>query len=260
MKAFEDLKKEELTLTHYQRSDGRAADEMRPVKYTPGFIASAPGSVLAEAGRTRVIVTATIDENVPGWMRFQKVPGGWLTAEYRMLPGATAERSKREVLSVGGRTMEIQRLIGRSLRAVMDLNKLGRRQIYLDCDVIEADGGTRTASITAAWLALRMAVDKLLAEGKIKEDPLREAVAAVSVGIVGRTPLLDLCYEEDSAAETDMNVVMTASGKLIEVQGTAEETPFSRAELDQLLDLAEHGVARLLRLQQETLGGGVDAI
>jgi ribonuclease PH len=170
-----------------------------------------------------------------------------------MLPGSTGVRSQREVGKIGGRTMEIQRLIGRSMRSIIDLQKLGRRQIYLDCDVIEADGGTRTASITGAYVALRMAVDRLMQEGKIKQDPISEAVAAISVGVCENTPLLDLCYVEDSSAEVDMNVVMTASGKMIEVQGTGEERPCSRDELDKMLSLAEKGVNELLAMQCEVL-------
>lgn len=252
MKSFDELDELKNELP-FVRSDGRAADTLRPVKVTRDFIPSAKGSVLVEMGATRVIITASVEENVPGWMRYQNVPGGWVTAEYRMLPGSTQDRSKREVGSVGGRTMEIQRLIGRALRSVIDLQKLGRRQIYLDCDVIQADGGTRTASITGAYMALRMAVDRLMKEGLVKQDPVGEPVAAVSVGIVDNRPLLDLCYVEDSAAQVDMNVIMTKSGKLIEVQGTGEERPFSKDELAQLLELAEKGCGELFELQAEVL-------
>ena len=252
MKSFDDLNREEINLT-YKREDGRELDQLRSVKFTKDFIPSAKGSVLVEMGNTRVIVTASVEENVPGWMRYQIVPGGWVTAEYSMLPGSTGERSKREVGKLGGRTMEIQRLIGRSLRSIIDLQKLGRRQIYLDCDVIEADGGTRTASITGAYVALRMAVDRLMAEKKIKQDPISEAVAAISVGVCEHTPLLDLCYIEDSSAEVDMNVIMTESGKMIEIQGTGEERPFSRDELDKMLGLAEKGVNELLAMQRDVL-------
>jgi len=252
MKSFDDLNREEITLA-YKRKDGRALDQLRSVKFTKDFIPSAKGSVLVEMGNTRVIVTASVEENVPGWMRYQKVPGGWVTAEYSMLPGSTGERSKREIGKLGGRTMEIQRLIGRSMRSIIDLQKLGRRQIYLDCDVIEADGGTRTASITGAYVALRMAVDRLMADKKIKQDPISEAVAAISVGVCENTPLLDLCYIEDSSAEVDMNVIMTESGKMIEVQGTGEERPFSRDELDKMLGLAEKGVNELLEMQRDVL-------
>jgi ribonuclease PH len=193
-----------------------------------------------------------VDENVPGWMRQQNVEGGWVTSEYSMLPSATPDRAKREATAgkLGGRTMEIQRLIGRALRSVIDLKKLGRRQLYIDCDVIQADGGTRTASITGAYVALRMAVDRLLAEKLIKEDPIKEAIAAISVGICKGVPLLDLCYFEDSAAEVDMNVVMTASGKFVEVQGTAEAEPFTKEQMAQMMDLAEKGISELLEAQK----------
>ncbi|AKJ64688.1 ribonuclease PH [Kiritimatiella glycovorans] len=255
MKGFEELDKDELELPPYEREDGRAADELRTVAIEPGFIRSARGSVLIAMGNTRVICTASVDESVPGWMRAQNVPGGWLTAEYGMLPAATADRNRREVSAgkPGGRTMEIQRLIGRALRAVVDLEKLGRRQIYLDCDVIQADGGTRTASITGAYVALRLAVNHMRNTGLIKENPISEPLAAVSVGVVEKTPLLDLCYVEDSAAEVDMNVVMTASGKFIELQGTAEERPFSRDQLDAMLGLAEKGIGELLELQESVI-------
>jgi len=235
-----------------RRIDGRAADALRPVRLTPGFISSAKGSVLVEMGQTRVICTASVDESVPGWMRYQNVPGGWVTAEYSMLPGATADRTQREASrgKLSGRTMEIQRLIGRSMRAVIDLQKLGRRQIFLDCDVIEADGGTRTASITGAFVALKLAVARLMEEGLLKESPLKDELAAISVGIHKGTPILDLCYLEDSAAEVDANFVMTASGKIIEVQGTAEEEPFSTDELMQMLGLAQKGIGELLEAQR----------
>ena len=236
-----------------QRIDGRQADELRSVKVTPDYITSAKGSVLIEMGQTRVICTASVDESVPGWMRYQNVPGGWLTAEYSMLPGATQDRTQRESSKgkVGGRTMEIQRLIGRSLRAVVDLEKLGRRQIYLDCDVIQADGGTRTASITGAFIALKLAVARLMKEGLLKESPIKEELAAISVGIHHGVPILDLCYLEDAAAEVDANFVMTSSGRIIEVQGTAEEEPFSKDELMQMLALAEKGIGELFEVQNE---------
>jgi ribonuclease PH len=239
-----------------KRIDGRKADELRKVRFTKDFITTAKGSVLMEMGNTRVICTASVDENVPGWMRYQNVPGGWVTAEYSMLPAATQARTQREAAKgkIGGRTMEIQRLIGRSLRAVVDLQKLGRRQIFLDCDVIQADGGTRTASITGAYVALRLAVDKLMKEGKIKQDPVIEGLAAISVGINKQTPILDLCYLEDSAAEVDANFVMTESGKIIEVQGTAEGAPFSKDELMQMMALAEKGIGELVEMQKAVLG------
>ncbi|MDK2856953.1 MAG: ribonuclease [Verrucomicrobiota bacterium] len=234
------------------RYDGRKPDELRPVKFTRDFTINAKASVLVEMGNTKVICAVSVDENVPGWMRQQNVEGGWLTCEYSMLPSATPDRSRREASmgKLGGRTMEIQRLIGRALRAVVDLKKLGRRQLYIDCDVIQADGGTRTASITGAYVALRMAVDRLLEEKKLKEDPIKEAIAAVSVGICKSVPLLDLCYVEDSAAEVDMNVVMTSSGRLVEVQGTAEGEPFTKEQMQQLMDLAEKGISDLLEAQK----------
>ena len=238
-----------------KRIDGRTSDELRTVRFTKDFITSAKGSVLIEMGKTRVICNASVEENVPGWMRYQKVPGGWVTAEYSMLPAATQDRTQREASrgKIGGRTMEIQRLIGRSLRAVVDLKKLGRRQIYLDCDVIQADGGTRTASITGAYVALKLAVSRLMKEGLLKEDPVIDSLAAISVGIHKQVPILDLCYLEDSAAEVDANFVMTGSGKIIEVQGTAEEAPFSKEELMQMLDLAEKGIGELMEKQNEVL-------
>jgi len=237
------------------RLDGRKPDEIRTVRFIKDFITSAKGSVLIEMGNTRVICTASVDENIPGWMRTQNVPGGWVTAEYSMLPGSTPDRTRREAATgrVGGRTMEIQRLIGRSLRAVVDMQKLGRRQIYLDCDVIQADGGTRTASITGAYVALRIAVDRMLKEGLIKENPIKEAVAAISVGISKKVPILDLCYFEDSSAEVDANFVMTESGRIIEVQGTAEGKPFTKDELMKMLELAEKGIAELFKKQKEAL-------
>lgn len=241
-----------MTLT---RSDGRGADELRQVRMTPGFITHPAGSVLVESGATRVICTASVEEEVPRFLRGQG--RGWVTAEYGMLPGSTNTRVEREAVRgrIGGRTMEIQRLIGRSLRAVVDMEALGERTVKIDCDVIQADGGTRTASITGAWVALSLACRKLVAEGVLEDDPVREAVAAVSVGVVGECSLLDLCYEEDSRAEVDMNIVMTASGRFIEVQGTAEGEPFDKHALDELIALAEGGIARLLAIQREVLSG-----
>ncbi|MBM4152007.1 MAG: ribonuclease PH [Kiritimatiellaceae bacterium] len=234
------------------RHDGRRPNQLRPVKITRDFTINAKSSVLIEMGNTKVICAVSVEESVPSWMRTQNVDGGWLTCEYSMLPSATPERSKREASAgkLGGRTMEIQRLIGRALRAVVDLKKLGRRQLYIDCDVIQADGGTRTASITGAYVALRMAVDRLLSEKLIKDDPIKDSIAAVSVGICKGIPLLDLCYVEDSSADVDMNVVMTGSGKLVEIQGTAEAEPFSKDQLAQLLALAEKGIADLFTAQK----------
>lgn len=253
MKSFQELDKKKVDLADYKREDGRENDKMRPIKFTPDFIPSAKSSVLVEMGNTRVIVTVSVENRVPGWMRYNKIPGGWVTAEYRMLPASTGDRTRRASTkpNIGGRTMEIQRLIGRSLRAIMDLEKLGRRQLYIDCDVIQADGGTRTASITGAFVAVRTAIERLMEEKKIKKNPIQEPLAAISVGIVEQTPLLDLCYIEDSNAEVDMNLVMTESGKIIEIQGTAEEDPFSTDELQQMLGLAKKGIGELIEYGQQ---------
>ncbi|MGB9822619.1 MULTISPECIES: ribonuclease PH [Thermodesulfovibrio] len=230
------------------RPDGRKNDELRSLKIEKNFIKNADGSVLIELGNTRVICTASIENKVPPFLKDQKK--GWITAEYGMLPRSTPVRMLRESTAgrVGGRTHEIQRLIGRSLRAVVDLEKLGERTIWIDCDVIEADGGTRTASITGGYLALREAIKKAMNAGMITEDPLKDSVAAISVGIVSGEPRLDLCYQEDSQAEVDMNIVMTGSGKFVEIQGTAELMPFSKENLLQLISLAEKGIRELLRL------------
>ena len=235
------------------RSSQRLADALRSVRITRNYTRHAEGSVLIEFGDTKVICTASVDETVPGFLKGKGQ--GWVTAEYGMLPRSTHSRMRREAASgkQSGRTQEIQRLIGRSLRAVVDLAKLGERQIQIDCDVIQADGGTRTASITGAYIALADAINGLLAAGKLSENPLRQHVAAISVGIVDGVPLLDLDYEEDAGCETDMNVVMTGDGHFVEVQGTAEGVPFSRAEMDALLQLAEKGIAELVALQREAL-------
>ena len=231
----------------------RAADALRPIKLTPHFLPHTDGSVLIECGNTKVICTATIDENVPPFLRGKGQ--GWVTAEYGMLPRSTGSRMRREAAAgkQSGRTQEIQRLIGRSLRAVIDRSKLGERQILIDCDVITADGGTRTASITGAFVALQLAVNGLLKQGLIAENPITEPVAAVSVGVVGGVALLDLDYPEDSGCDSDVNVVMTSSGKIVEVQGTAEGATFSIDELNTLLKLAEHGIKELLDHQQHAL-------
>lgn len=234
----------------FVRSGNRAHDQLRAVKITRGYTIHAEGSVLIEMGDTKVICTASVEEKVPP---HQKGSGeGWVTAEYGMLPRATHTRSSREAAKgkQSGRTQEIQRLIGRSLRAVFDLKKLGERTISLDCDVIQADGGTRTASITGAFVAAQDAVNKLIAEGKLTESPIIQSVAAISVGIVQGAPLLDLEYTEDSACDTDMNVVMTSAGHFVEVQGTAEGAAFTRAEMDKLLQLAEKGIRELTVMQQ----------
>ncbi len=241
-------------MSDFQRADGRAADALRPVGIQRHFTCHAEGSVLVSFGRTQVLCTASVEEKVPPHKRGSGE--GWVTAEYGMLPRATHTRSDREAAKgkQSGRTQEIQRLIGRSLRAVFDLKALGERTIALDCDVLQADGGTRTAAITGAWVATHDAVSWLLAQGRITTSPLRDAVAAVSVGIVEGTPLLDLEYTEDSACDTDMNVVMTGSGGFVEVQGTAEGVPFSRAEMDALLALADSGIRELVRQQRRALG------
>jgi ribonuclease PH len=235
------------------RPDGRAAGEIRPVAWELGYQDWAEGSVLFSMGRTRVLVAASVSDDAPRWLR--GTGGGWVTAEYSMLPRATAERSAREVTRgrPGGRTQEIQRLIGRSLRAVTDLSRMGERTITIDCDVLLADAGTRTASITAGYVALALALRSLHERGKVPDDLLTESVAAVSVGMVGGEALLDLCYEEDAGAEVDFNVVMTGSGALVEVQGTAEGAPFSRRDLDALLDLATAGIEQLTKFQAEAL-------
>ncbi len=236
-------------MTNFQRSSNRPANALRPVTITRGYTMHAEGSVLIEFGNTKVLCTASVEERVPP---HQKGSGeGWVTAEYGMLPRATHTRSSREAAKgkQTGRTQEIQRLIGRSLRAVFDLKKLGERTISLDCDVIQADGGTRTAAITGAFVAARDAVNLLIAQGKLTESPIIGQVAAISVGIVQGTPLLDLEYTEDSACDTDMNVVMTGAGSYVEVQGTAEGAAFTRKEMDALLALAEAGIAQLVTLQ-----------
>ena len=240
-------------MSSYIRQGGRAADQLRPVRITRRYTMHAEGSVLIEFGHTKVLCTASVEERVPP---HKKGSGeGWVTAEYGMLPRATHTRSDREAArgKQTGRTQEIQRLIGRSLRDVFDLKKLGERTITLDCDVLQADGGTRTAAVTGAFVAAQDAVSKLLAAGTLSESPITGHVAAVSVGIVQGTPLLDLEYVEDAACDTDMNVVMTSAGHFIEVQGTAEGVAFSRQEMDTLLELADQGIAELIRLQTESL-------
>ena len=235
------------------RKDGRAPDDLRPLRFDRDYTEFAAGSVLVTVGKTRVLCTASVEEDVPRWMR--GTGKGWVTAEYSMLPGSTAERVTREAAKgkQSGRTQEIQRLIGRALRAVTDMRALGEVQIVLDCDVLQADGGTRTASICGAYVALHDACTRLVQRGLIKRNPLLEACAAVSVGVVSGVPMLDLDYSEDAGAETDMNVVMTSSGRFVEVQGTAEGAPFDRAELDELLSLAEHGIATILEAQAAVL-------
>ncbi|MBK1724388.1 ribonuclease PH [Thiocystis violacea] len=238
------------------RPSQRRADELRPLRFTRGFTRHAEGSVLVEFGDTRVLCTASLEPRVPPFLKGQGK--GWITAEYGMLPRATNERMAREAArgKQGGRTLEIQRLIGRSLRAAANLQLLGERSITLDCDVLQADGGTRTAAITGAWVALRDAIDGLLAKGELKADPIHSQIAAVSVGVYQGTPVLDLDYAEDCTAETDMNLVMDGEGRFIEVQGTAEGAPFSRAELDALLELGAAGIRDIQAAQRAALAGG----
>jgi ribonuclease PH len=242
-----------VSVTAPQRSYGRSPDDLRPITIEPGFVRTATGSALISAGETRVICTASVQESVPRWLAGSG--RGWVTAEYGMLPASTGDRKQRDVTKgrLDGRTVEIQRLIGRSLRGVVDFTALGERTVYVDCDVLQADGGTRCASITGGMVALRLACERLLADGKLARTPLTGAVAAVSCGMVGGVPLLDLDYSEDSSAEVDANVVMTGDGGLVEVQATAERTPLSRAHLDDLLALAAHGIEALRTLQDEAV-------
>jgi ribonuclease PH len=241
-----------------ERTDGRTDEQIRPVALRPGFMPNAEGSCLVEMGGTKVICTATVEEEIPRWLRGRG--SGWVTAEYSMLPRSSSERISREVNKgrVGGRTQEIQRLIGRSLRAVTDLTALGERSVIVDCDVLQADGGTRTASITGGFVSLAQAVMWMKENGFLSSDPLIDSVAAISVGIVGGEPMLDLKYDEDSVADVDMNVVMTGSGSFVEVQGTAEKGVFGRDELDLLLALAEKGIGELTAAQQSALAGDED--
>jgi ribonuclease PH len=237
------------------RSDGRAPAELRPTRLTPGFLMHAEGSVLIEVGRTRVVCSASIEDRVPPFLR--NSGKGWVTAEYGMLPRATSTRTQREATAgkVGGRTQEIQRLIGRSLRSVTRLSELGERTIWIDCDVLQADGGTRTAAITGGFIALVLALQRLREAGQIKSIPVQDYVAATSVGVVGGLPMLDLAYEEDSRADVDMNIVKTGDGRFIEVQGTAEGPPFERQALDDLMALGDLGIRDLVALQRTIVGG-----
>jgi ribonuclease PH len=236
------------------RIDQRSPDQMRPVRITTNYLMTAEGSALIEVGHTRVLCAATIEETVPPFLRGSG--RGWVTAEYSMLPRATASRTPREVTKgrPSGRTLEIQRLIGRSLRSVVDMAALGDRTVLVDCDVLQADGGTRTASITGAYVALVQALQKLVKFGALKALPVTHAVAATSVGILAGVPLLDLCYEEDSSAEVDMNLVMTGSGRFVELQATAEKTPFDDGQLEQMIGLARRGIAELFEIQKAALG------
>lgn len=242
-------------MSEHLRLDGRACDQLRPISFQPGIAPHATGSVLVNFGNTRVICAATIEKGVPRWMNAQGVEGGWITAEYSMLPYSTLERKARDVNKgrLDGRTVEIQRLIGRSMRAAVDLKKLPGMTLWIDCDVLQADGGTRTASITGAAVAAKMAIQRLLKDGVIAEDPMTKSVAAISVGVWQDLEVLDLPYVEDRDADVDFNVVMTSEGEFVEVQGTGEEATFTQEQLDRLLGLAKKGIAELVELQNKAL-------
>lgn len=242
----------------FARPDNRSVDQLRDVRFEIGIAPHALGSVLVSFGNTRVICAASVDNRVPGWMRQQGVEGGWMTAEYSMLPYSTLDRKQRDISrgKADGRTIEIQRLIGRSLRAVIDLKKLPGKTIWIDCDVLQADGGTRTASITGAYVAAQIAINKLLAEGKISENPFIDSVAAVSVGVYKGTPVLDLNYPEDKDASVDANIVMTGTGKYVEVQSSGEEATFDRTELDSLLALGSKGILEIGEMQKQAIKDG----
>jgi len=245
-------------MSEVTRADGRAASQLRPLRFQNHIAPHAAGSTLVAAGNTRIICAVTVEETVPRWMKEQKVEGGWLTAEYSMLPYSTLERKPRDISKgkLDGRSSEIQRLIGRAIRAAVDLNKFGARTICVDCDVLQADGGTRTAAITGSFVALSLAVNKLLAEKEIAESPILSPVAAVSVGVVNGAALLDLCYTEDVAASVDMNLVMNARGEFIELQGTGEEATFTDTQLAELLALGKAGIRDLLAAQQAAVAQG----
>ncbi|MEO5801969.1 MAG: ribonuclease PH [Verrucomicrobiota bacterium] len=239
----------------FARNDGRSANELRPIRFQNHIAPYATGSTLIEWGLTRVICGVTVEETVPRWMKDQGVPGGWITAEYSMLPYSTLTRKSRDSTKgkIDGRSQEIQRLIGRAMRATIDLEKLGPRTVWVDCDVLQADGGTRTAAITGSYVALQLAIRKLMADGKLKEDPTLHPVAAVSVGLVNGEALLDLCYVEDVAAQVDMNFVMNGAGDFIELQGTGEESTFTETQLAAMLTLGKKGIQQLLELQKEVI-------
>jgi ribonuclease PH len=243
------------TIAPASRADGRQPDQLRPIRFQNNIAPHAAGSTLIEWGNTRVICGVTIEETVPRWMKEQNVSGGWITAEYSMLPYSTLQRKQRDISKgkIDGRSQEIQRLIGRSMRAALDLEKLGSRTVWVDCDVLQADGGTRTAAVTGAYVALAQAVRKLQAAGQLKENPLLRAVAAVSAGVVAGQALLDLCYTEDAGAAVDLNLVMNSAGEFIELQGTGEEATFTDSQLSALLDLGRSGIRQLLGLQQAAL-------
>jgi ribonuclease PH len=242
----------------YQRSDKRQTNDLREIRFQNHIAPYATGSTLIEWGLTRVICAATIEDRVPRWIKEQNVVGGWITAEYSMLPYSTLSRKQRDSTrgKIDGRSQEIQRLIGRSMRAAVDLKKLGSRTIWVDCDVLQADGGTRTAAITGSYVALNLAIQKLISNGKLKESPIAKSIAAVSVGIVKNTPLLDLCYEEDASAEVDLNVVMTSEHEYVELQGTGEQITFDQTALTAMLDLARTGVTNLTTLQEAAIAAG----
>lgn len=240
------------------RNDGRAPDQLRPLRFQNHIAPYATGSTLIEWGHTKVICGVTVEETVPRWMKEQSVPGGWITAEYSMLPYSTLQRKQRDIAKgkIDGRSQEIQRLIGRAIRAAVDLEKIGSRTLWIDCDVLQADGGTRTAAITGSYVALCLAMQKLQAEGKLKEKPMLNAVAAVSVGLVNGQALLDLCYTEDVAAQVDMNLVMTGAGEFIELQGTGEEATFNEIQLASMLELGKRGIRQLLEAQRAAANAG----
>ena len=240
------------------RIDGRKPDQLRPIRFQNHIAPHATGSTLIEWGQTRVICGVMVEETVPRWMKEQNVAGGWITAEYSMLPYSTLQRKQRDISKgkIDGRSQEIQRLIGRAIRAAVDLEKLGPRTLWIDCDVLQADGGTRTAAITGSYVALSLAMQKLLADGKLKQSPLLNGVAAVSVGMVSQQALLDLCYTEDVAAEVDMNIVMTAAGEFIELQGTGEEATFNEDQLSAMLALGKSGIRQLLEAQRLAVSAG----
>jgi ribonuclease PH len=243
------------TQANFTRADGRADDQLRPITFNNGIAPHATGSTLIEWGNTHVICAATIEEDVPRWMSAQGVTGGWVTAEYSMLPYSTHERKRRDIAKgkLDGRSSEIQRLIGRSMRAAVDLKKLGSRTLWIDCDVLQADGGTRTASITGAFVAVNLAIHKLIGDGLLVESPIVNSVAAASVGVVDGRPMLDLCYTEDVSAAVDMNLVMTSSGEYVEVQGTGEEATFTAEELTKLLAHGSKGIGELIQMQKAAL-------
>jgi ribonuclease PH len=238
-----------------KRTDGRAPNQLRSIEFIPHFSKYAEGSVLAKFGDTHVLCNVTVDDRLPGWLRYQGAPHGWLTAEYALLPRSTQRRVQREQRWPKGRTQEISRLIGRCLRMAVNLKELGERQLIVDCDVLQADGGTRTAAITGGWLAVRLALEPLIGRGELPASVLRNQIAAISVGIVDGRSLLDLAYDEDVAAEVDLNVIMTRSGEVVEIRGAAEKEPFPRSQLDELIDLAAAGIGQLIEMQRGATTG-----